>query len=124
MGKNAKLHVQFSKKFWLELNTNNNERRGETKHIICSLTFSNRGLNSKAYTVRRDLMAILDGLKPIEITHKCGQKFNSRIAVHDHMSDGTCPESFRNCPFCNKMFKLNPDWVLHVEQVHKPPMGL
>jgi len=61
-------------------------------------------------------MEILDKINPIEITHTCRQIFKSRIAVHDHMKDGTCPDSFRGCPNCKKLYKLLPDWVIHVEK--------
>jgi len=101
---------------WLQLNIDRGSRNACNKHMICQKTFSNRDLNAKAYEVRRDLMEILDKINPIEITHTCKQTFKSRIAIHDHMKDGTCPDSFRGCPQCKKLYKLLPDWVIHVEK--------
>jgi hypothetical protein len=101
---------------WMQLNLDKSERKSNNKHFVCQKTFSNRDLNAQAYEVRRDLMEILDKINPIEITHTCRQIFKSRIAVHDHMKDGTCPDSFRSCPQCKKLYKLLPDWVNHVEK--------
>jgi hypothetical protein len=101
---------------WMQLNLDRGARNAHNKHLICQKTFSNRDLNAQAYEVRRDLMEILDKINPIEITHTCKQTFKSRIAVHDHMKDGTCPDSFRSCPQCKKLYKLLPDWVIHVER--------
>ena len=114
-GTSAKFACLRCARDWMQLNLDKSARKETNKHFVCQKTFSNRDLNAQAYEVRRDLMEILDKINPIEITHTCRQIFKSRIAVHDHMKDGTCPDSFRGCPQCKKLYKLLPDWVIHVE---------
>lgn len=104
---------------WFELNKPKHERKESNKHFYCQKTFSNRDLNVSIYEVRRDLMELIDVSCPIEIIHSCGKKFSSRIDLHNHMKDATCPDSYRGCPKCKGSFKLLPDFILHVERCFK-----
>jgi hypothetical protein len=101
---------------WLQLNTPKQSRYGTIKHLICNKTFSNKNLNAtKAYTVRRDLMEILDLEFPIHVVHDCGQTFTKRIAFHNHLRDRSCPNSMVKCLICEQHLKLVPDYVNHLE---------
>ena len=83
---------------WLQLNdppTNRDLRY----HLICKKAIETRYLNaSKAYTVDMKLLQDLDDYTQNELKCECGVKFVKRADLYTHMKDGTCTESYLQCP--------------------------
>lgn len=97
---------------WLQLNVNPKERNSR-KHLYCPKIIDTRSI-IKSYTIRQDLINILDKHVPKLVKCDCGFE-EIRHRVKDHMTNGSCSLSIWKCPGCN--FRGNPsNYIIHTQK--------
>jgi hypothetical protein len=110
---------------YFQMNMSGPERT-ETKHVICQSVVNTRKLNANnSYRILIDIMNALDEkdakseVPPVfNCTGQCTQTFSSRKALHNHMRNGTCPESFYFCIFCSHAFKPT-EFIVHMSRLNQ-----